>query len=434
MSLLNACIASGYNGGTYDCAPVPGVLKYLLKWEGKLPVATLLQGDLVSEAMLIAHSKLGKTNASKLVVFPLVHEPTNKKEANTEVKLQDGFTEVTREGLPAWDLKIRTDLYQVTQLRKGNNRRTRYAFVDDKMQLLATFNSDGEVVGRDGKFFTDGIDATTYDKVKGECNVAVQAENAYQTFNLPAVIQLSAAPPFLFASLKDIQLYEKASPTPVALVAGSQATATMTITGIGSNADTINVTVNSENLVITPVAKTSSETTATLLAAKVKDSINAYTSTNGGYTATNTGAVITITAPLSLGDSLNGTTAPVAVIVGGITETDTSFTGGVDAAPARTIFHISGKVPSALAATTLDFYDDYKDSALGTSHSSWTAKTTANVTKSVFEVAPNAAGYFDVTVTASVAGDYILNLAPPEELYGQLVKGIEGLPVIVTIT
>lgn len=533
MSLKLACVAAGFNGGTIDCAPTPGFPKYLAKWEGSISKEDLALGDANCEAILIADSKKGKTNSRKLVLFPLVHEMTSKKEANTEVKLADGYTETTREGLPAYELKIRTDMYQAAQLRKGNNRRTRYAFVDDKNQLLGTFNSDGEFIGRAGKFFLDGIDVKGFDKATGETMLSIQADNAYETFDLPAVIQLSASPEFLFKQLKDVQLYEKATATMVSGVAATRTvtitdegtaetrpTRTITITGIGSNGDTIAIPESTigGSLTSAPVVKTSSETTVTLLAAKIVSDINTnlgYTAAsnsagvititlngvgpdyNGddvapvivggitathtawtggasgntitivagsdavtgggvettfdittptllatkvaaainaetgdtGYSATSTGAVVTITAPVEKGSSLNGVTAGVTV-TGTMTETNTGWTGGVYAGMK---LKVSGKVPSPLATVVLDFYDDYKGSTLGTNKNLWDVKKSDGTTMVVADIDANDIdGCFDISTNITAAGKYIINLVAPETLDAALVKGIEAVSFIYT--
>lgn len=101
------------------------------------------------------------------------------------------------------------------------------------------------------------------------------------------------------------------------------ATRTQTLTGVGADNDTYNAGYGSG-----AVIKTAAESNVTLLAVKVKNAINAATGTNGGYTATNLAGVITITAPSSLGASLN-TIDAAPVIVGTITGTHTAFTGGV---------------------------------------------------------------------------------------------------------
>lgn len=211
MALNIYCGSKGINGGTIDCAPVPGVGTYLIVWGGKATAANIAAGYNTVKGVLVADSKKSKNDGSKLMVFPIIRELTPKKEANTEASLADGTKQVTREGSPAYELKIKTDSYLVTQLRKLNNRNIRYAIVDDKNQMWCYATPAGEVTGRAGKLFTDGIDVHGFSNVDGESMVLLQADNAYETYDFPACIELDKAPVALFSYLKDVQLYEKAT-------------------------------------------------------------------------------------------------------------------------------------------------------------------------------------------------------------------------------
>lgn len=101
---------------------------------------------------------------------------------------------------------------------------------------------------------------------------------------------------------------------------------TVTFTAVGADNDTVQISVNSVDISGT-VVKTSSETTVTLLAVKVKDAINALTSTNGGITATNVAGALTIVIPASYGSSVN-TLLPIVTIVGTIASTNVAFSAG----------------------------------------------------------------------------------------------------------
>lgn len=103
------------------------------------------------------------------------------------------------------------------------------------------------------------------------------------------------------------------------------ATRTQTITAVGATNDTYDPGYGAG-----PVVQTAGETTVTLLAAKIKNAINAATATNGGYTANNAAGVITITGPTLLGATINGLDV-AGTIVGTITATHTAFSGGVTA-------------------------------------------------------------------------------------------------------
>lgn len=108
------------------------------------------------------------------------------------------------------------------------------------------------------------------------------------------------------------------------------ATSTITISNIGANGDSFEIIDPRTMITIMggSVVKTSSETTVTLLAAKIVAAINNDTLINGGYTATNLAGVITITAPLSMGASINSMQFTTDVN-GTITWSNVGFTGGV---------------------------------------------------------------------------------------------------------
>lgn len=434
MSVDILCSGVGINTGTPLCAPRPGVGKYLIVWGGKLTAEQLAAGYATCKAALLADSKKSKTSSSKLMLFPIVRDLQNKKETNTEASLADGFKQVTREGLPAYELKIVTDMYQGPQLRKLNNKRLKYAFVDDKNLLLATINLNGEFVGRAGKIFTDGVDVHGYGNVDGETIVALQAENAFETFDFAKAIELDRTPEAIFPALQDIQLYEKAAATAVVQIAAVGATRTVTVTAVGADNDTIDIVDdNADSLTGGPVTKTSSESTVTLLAVKIKNAINTNTATNGGYTATNSAGVITITAPASLGATVNTIdTAPV--IVGTITATHTAFASGVTGTNS-TIMHVSGKIDSPMADKVIDFYDDFKASALSTDKTLW--KMTNDQTGADIPIITLArvdgSGYWNVTPTiasivAMASGDTAtVEFVDPTLLDAALVLGIESI-------
>lgn len=127
--------------------------------------------------------------------------------------------------------------------------------------------------------------------------------------------------------LIDAEITNEATPT----TSGStRAGGTITITAVGADGDTIDVFDPSGNSISGgPVTKTSSESTVTLLAAKIAAAITAAVATNGGYTATNTVGAINLLAPASLGATVNTLSASV-VIVGTITNSAiVAFSGGV---------------------------------------------------------------------------------------------------------
>jgi hypothetical protein len=120
------------------------------------------------------------------------------------------------------------------------------------------------------------------------------------------------------------QPYAAVSLRPGAVGVGeTAATATLTITAIGADGDTVEVWVN--GVLLGSFTKTAAETTVTLLAAALAAAITAGTH---GFTASNAAGVITITAAPGYGAGIN--TEPLLVeATGTITFTKTNFAAGV---------------------------------------------------------------------------------------------------------
>lgn len=122
------------------------------------------------------------------------------------------------------------------------------------------------------------------------------------------------------------------------------ATGSISVTTVGTNGDTINVSV------VTPTGtvdlgtytKTATETTVTLVAAAIVAMINAGT-INHGFSTTNLVGVITLNAPKKYGIYLNTGTKLVTTLSSGATlaVTVTQFTGGAASKQAVWHYHIA---------------------------------------------------------------------------------------------
>lgn len=429
------CSFLGINTGTEDCAPQPGVFKYFGVWSGSLSKDQLAAGYATCKAALIANSKLSRASSGKFMLFPIVNDAKPKKEANTVAKLPDGSEQVTLEAVPKFDLIIKTDMYQGPQLRKLNNKRLKYVIIDDKNQLLGSRDENDAFVGRSGKIFVDGIDAHGYDTQDGQTNISVVADTATETFDNAACIQLDRTPDKIFKSLKDIQLYEKVAATPVLVGAGSVAHGDIVVGAIGTNGDHFVLQEVDADGVSNPIAladyvKSSGETTVTAVASAVKALV-----TNPEFVMSGAAGDI-IATHATVGASNNGRKLFLESVAGG--NQYGVMAGGVDATHS-TILHVSGKMISPNANALVDFYGDYAASALGTNMALWVfTRTSTGANVPVTALAPNAAGYFDVTPTpatvASMASGETLEgkLVDPPALDAALVLNIESISFLYT--
>jgi hypothetical protein len=125
----------------------------------------------------------------------------------------------------------------------------------------------------------------------------------------------------------------------------TQATGSWTNTVIGTNGDTVTITVNEpfgKVVNLGTYQKTATETTTTLVAAAVAAVINAGTSVHG-YKAVAAAAIVTITARKGLGIALNTGTNLVATYSAAATLAGTliQFSGGVCSKQAIWHYHIA---------------------------------------------------------------------------------------------
>ena len=123
------------------------------------------------------------------------------------------------------------------------------------------------------------------------------------------------------------------------------ATATLTITAIGADGNTLNISINTPSVSgvtlinLGTYKKVASDSTVTLVAASITDIINSGSSIHG-YTATAAAGVITIKAPKSSGIYLNTGTPIIVSITGTIAATLVQFTGGTFSLKAAWYYHI----------------------------------------------------------------------------------------------
>lgn len=165
---------------------------------------------------------------------------------------------------------------------------------------------------------------------------------------ISGMIFFSATLPSGFTSTTRIQKFysitdaEKAGITSV-YPDETKATGTYTVTTIGANGDTINISITELFGTVVNLGtytKASTETTVTAVAAAIVAIINGGTITHG-YTASNLAGVITLTARPGLGIFLNTGTPIVVTIVGTIAGTLVQFVGGVASKIAVQHYHIS---------------------------------------------------------------------------------------------
>lgn len=200
-----------------------------------------------------------------------------------------------------------------------------YSFieVDNACQIMNRINADKSYSALKSTFvYSPSVDVADL-KNPMFINFALSIKSE-EYVNNGVIFQMDDTSLLDLVGLLDVTVYQNGATT---TAGATRATATETL-AIGATGDTVDIKVAGLSLAATPVVQTVTETTPTLLAAKVAAAITANAAINGGYTAAAAVAVVTISAPASKGASLN-TTSPTATITGTITATPAAFTGGV---------------------------------------------------------------------------------------------------------
>lgn len=200
-----------------------------------------------------------------------------------------------------------------------------YSFieVDNACQIMNRINADKSYSALKSTFvYSPSVDVADF-KNPMFTNFAISTK-AEEYVGNGVIFQMDDTSLLDLVGLLDVTVYQNGA---VTNSGSTRATGTETL-AIGATGDTIDIKVAGVSLAGIPVIQTATETTPTLLAAKVAAAITANAAVNGGYTATPSVAVVTISAPANKGASINAV-APTATIAGAITATPAAFTGGV---------------------------------------------------------------------------------------------------------
>jgi hypothetical protein len=203
------CGASGGNTGIIQCAVSPDKIGAFGIWGGNLTPSEYATPAAAKTAM-IADSKLSKSDSNKFFLLPLVDNKENKKEANQEQTFSNGVKIVTREGLPAWRFSYVTNMAQVKQLRKFNNKRVTTVMQDRSKRTWGTIDGSSNFIGRQAIFFFEGLDHPGDDQATAVGYFQVSFLDAIENYDDAYFVSTDFNWATTLKALIDVQAYEKA--------------------------------------------------------------------------------------------------------------------------------------------------------------------------------------------------------------------------------
>lgn len=206
MSFSLCAAANLPNTADIDCDISKGVLDRLYIYNGEIAAA-----DYATPALfltkLIANSKKSRNDSEKIFPLSLVYETTDKSEANKTGTLGYGFTQILREGLPSYEVKLRIGNTLYKQLRKFNNQTVRLLEYDKNTRFWGT-QVGTKFKGYQANLFIDGGKVATGQNVEEKvCTLTISildnSEYKDNSYYMPILGNITS-----IVGLKDVVLTE----------------------------------------------------------------------------------------------------------------------------------------------------------------------------------------------------------------------------------
>lgn len=160
---ISLCGTSVGNTGAIQCDVAPGIPVKFMIWNDSAAISAV-EGSQFQPYFETA-SKLSKTAAGKVFVFPVIQDIADKSEGNKEGALNQGFKTVLLEGKQAYDFKVFAGQSLVPQLRKFNNQNIKILMLDANNRVWGV-KSGLNFVGTQVKIFTGGLKFATGQNVE----------------------------------------------------------------------------------------------------------------------------------------------------------------------------------------------------------------------------------------------------------------------------
>lgn len=160
---ISLCASSVANTGAIQCDVAPGIPVKFMIWNDSEAIADIEGSQF--QPFMEAGSKLSKSDAGKIFVFPVIQDITDSSEANKEGTLNQGFKTVLLEGKPAYTFKVFAGQSSVPNLRKFNNQNVRLLILDANNRVWGV-KSGTNFVGAQAKIFVGGLKFPTGQNVE----------------------------------------------------------------------------------------------------------------------------------------------------------------------------------------------------------------------------------------------------------------------------
>lgn len=155
---LDLCAVNMPNAGSPNCDKSRGIPRYIIVGSKEFEPADYATVAAFKAAFKAA-TLVGRNQSGKLIVLPVIADVQKKTSDNQTGTLNQGFTEVLREGFPSFDGGVQISNKHAQKLRPINGQDVKVSVVDHNLNYWGTYVSDsGNFRGESAKVFIGGDD------------------------------------------------------------------------------------------------------------------------------------------------------------------------------------------------------------------------------------------------------------------------------------
>lgn len=201
---LDLCSVNMPNAGAPDCDKSRGIPTYILIGSYEFTPANYAS-IAAFKAALKAQTLVGRNQSGKMIVLPVLADVQKKTSDNATGSLNQGFTEVLREGFPAFDGGMQISNKHAQKLRPLNGQNVKVFVVDHNLNVWGTYlPTSGNFRGESAKLFIGGDDFTDGQASKViTVNVAYTDALEFKNSSAYFAIDFSVAD---YGKLKDVEI------------------------------------------------------------------------------------------------------------------------------------------------------------------------------------------------------------------------------------
>lgn len=205
---LDLCAVNLPNGGAPACDKTMGIPRFMIVGDYEFTSANYAS-IAAFKAALKAATLVAAGGSGKLIVLPIIANVENTTGENTTGTLNQGFTEILREGFPSFNFGVQVSNNHIQKFRALNNQDLKVFIVDHNLLVWGVVTSLDKFRGFASRLFVGGDNFT--DGQSSKTQLFAWSTTDVEEFKASSryfEIDFSVSD---YGKLKDVELYEKAA-------------------------------------------------------------------------------------------------------------------------------------------------------------------------------------------------------------------------------